>query len=406
MLWLSDLGGATDLLTIQKKNRESVQSDVERIRQEIASGKRHKVGSPEWMKDAGLVYDKNGIDVHRADEINNVVNQALAAGVEGEDISDDDSLEDRFKPRGQTLDDLLAKKFNPMEWVIPGLVAEGLGLIISPPKVGKSFLVLDLAVSVAAGVDFCGDLEVNQRPVLYLALEDGERRLQHRIVQLDKARMGMSYFEYLTEIEREKALGYVEEFIARYPKGLVIIDTLAMVMTYKRNGSTQYQHDHAMVSGYQAIAKRNPGSCILFVHHTRKSTDGDYVDSSSGTQGIVGAADFLMALSGKRGSGVAQLRVTGREVEDHSVTMKRDDKGFWLHDENAMEAPTPTEELSPKQQEILLALEAVYGGLTPKELQAMLEWENYNQVSNYLRKLMKEGHVRKSAGGKYVVSDA
>ena len=406
MLWLSDLGGATDLLTIQKKNRESVQSDVERIRQEIASGKRHKVGSPEWMKDAGLVYDKNGIDVHRADEINNVVNQALAAGVEGEDISDDDSLEDRFKPRGQTLDDLLAKKFNPMEWVIPGLVAEGLGLIISPPKVGKSFLVLDLAVSVAAGVDFCGDLEVNQRPVLYLALEDGERRLQHRIVQLDKARMGMSYFEYLTEIEREKALGYVEEFIARYPKGLVIIDTLAMVMTDKRNGSTQYQHDHAMVSGYQAIAKRNPGSCILFVHHTRKSTDGDYVDSSSGTQGIVGAADFLMALSGKRGSGVAQLRVTGREVEDHSVTMKRDDKGFWLHDENAMEAPTPTEELSPKQQEILLALEAVYGGLTPKELQAMLEWENYNQVSNYLRKLMKEGHVRKSAGGKYVVSDA
>lgn len=406
MLWLSDVAGSsTDILTLQRQNREAVQADVHRIREEIASGKRHKVGSPEWMKEAGLVYNVKEERVDRLDEINAAANRALSGVDEAEDISDDEeSLEDRYKPKGKDLFFMALEEYEPMKWVVPGMIAEGLGLLISPPKVGKSFLVLDLAVSVASGVDFCGDLEVNQRPVLYLALEDGDRRVVSRMKQLGKA-VRPGQVEVHTEMEQEKVVGYVDEFVRTHPEALVIIDTLAMVMPDKKASVTQYQHDHRAITEYQSIAKRNPGSCVLIVHHTRKIKTDDWLDSTSGTQGINGAADFVMALTGRRGAGVAQLQVTGREVEDNSKTMKRDDNGFWLHDENAMEAPTPESDLPLKQREILEALEVRYEGLTPKELQEWLEWKNYNQVTNYLSRLMKSGHIRKSAGGRYVVND-
>lgn len=407
MLWLSDItGSTTDYRTLEAKNRESVQARVAQIRQEIKEGKRHRVGSPEWMAEAGLVYDEDGVNVSRFDEINQAVNQAFEAedSVESTFEEGEASLEDKYKPgRGKSLVDISYEEHEPMQWVVPGLIAEGLGLLISPPKVGKSFFVLDLTVSVAAGIPVCGDIEVDRRPVLYMALEDGERRIHDRLKALGKRVDGIT--EVHTEVEREHAVGVVEDFVARYPKALVIIDTLVMVMPDKKNNVTQYQHDHRAISEYQTIAKRNPGSCILIVHHTRKMKTDDWMDSTSGTQGINGAADFVMALTGKRGAGVAQLQVTGREVEDHAVTLKRDDNGFWLHDENAMMGPTPNEELSPKEKEIVEALMMSDGGLKPKELQDFLQWKNYNQVTNYLARLMKSEQVRKSSGGRYVAVD-
>jgi RecA-family ATPase len=55
---------------------------------------------------------------------------------------------------------------------VPGIVCEGLSLLAGPPKVGKSWLSLDLALSVAGGGKAFGAIPVQPGPVLYLALED------------------------------------------------------------------------------------------------------------------------------------------------------------------------------------------------------------------------------------------
>ena|SRR5687768_9966457 len=75
--------------------------------------------------------------------------------------------------------DLQVMKFPPVRYVVPGFIAEGCTLLAGRPKLGKSWLMLGLAV---AGGRYClGDARCEQGGVLYLALEDNQRRLQRRI---------------------------------------------------------------------------------------------------------------------------------------------------------------------------------------------------------------------------------
>ena len=71
-----------------------------------------------------------------------------------------------------------AQEFPPLQWAVPGLIAEGMGFVIGPPKLGKSWFVLGIGLAVASGGKALGKIPVQSRPVLYAALEDGDRRMQ------------------------------------------------------------------------------------------------------------------------------------------------------------------------------------------------------------------------------------
>ena len=77
--------------------------------------------------------------------------------------------------------ELLAQEFPTLQWAVEGLLPEGSTLCAARPKKGKSFLALGLCVAVASGGRALGSLNVTQGDVLYLALEDGPRRLQARL---------------------------------------------------------------------------------------------------------------------------------------------------------------------------------------------------------------------------------
>src|SRR5215210_144378 len=77
--------------------------------------------------------------------------------------------------------ELRRKEFPPIRYVVPGYIAEGCTLLAGRPKLGKSWLMLDVGLAVAAGRICLGETACEQGDVLYLALEDNERRLQRRI---------------------------------------------------------------------------------------------------------------------------------------------------------------------------------------------------------------------------------
>src|SRR6516165_4461609 len=73
-----------------------------------------------------------------------------------------------------TAKELKTRVFPPVTFIVPGLIpSEGVTLICAKPKVGKSWFLLDTCLSTTA-----------QGDVLYLALEDGPRRLQDRTAKL------------------------------------------------------------------------------------------------------------------------------------------------------------------------------------------------------------------------------
>ena len=67
--------------------------------------------------------------------------------------------------------------------VIDGLLYPGTYLFAGAPKVGKSFLMAQLAYHVSMGLPLWG-YPVHKGTVLYLALEDDHRRLQGRLYRM------------------------------------------------------------------------------------------------------------------------------------------------------------------------------------------------------------------------------
>ena len=82
------------------------------------------------------------------------------------------------------IDSLIAETFQPLNWAVNGLLPEGCVLFAGRPKLGKSWLVLQLALAVASGGKALGSIPAEQGDVLYLALEDTKRRLQSRVKTL------------------------------------------------------------------------------------------------------------------------------------------------------------------------------------------------------------------------------
>src|SRR5699024_1661341 len=94
----------------------------------------------------------------------------------GDPMSDLD-LWGRLRP-GDWLD---AQVFPPLGYAVPGIIPEGFGLLAAPPKAGKSWFALGVLLDVARGARTLGGVDTGPaRPVLYMALEDGDRRLQGR----------------------------------------------------------------------------------------------------------------------------------------------------------------------------------------------------------------------------------
>jgi Mrp family chromosome partitioning ATPase len=76
------------------------------------------------------------------------------------------------------------KKFDPISYVVPILIPEGVTILAGKPKVGKSWLALDLALALAGGRFVLGDIHLIEGDVLYAALEDNDRRLRSRIERI------------------------------------------------------------------------------------------------------------------------------------------------------------------------------------------------------------------------------
>ncbi|SEC93182.1 Bifunctional DNA primase/polymerase, N-terminal (plasmid) [Tsukamurella tyrosinosolvens] len=302
--------------------------------------------------------------------------------------------------------------FAPLVELVPGVVTEGCGLIVGPPKAGKSWFVLAVALAVAAGGRALGCLSCEKRPVFYLALEDGDRRLQTRMRQLHGKAPLPSGFDYMTAIQPGMAAATISAWLDRHrdAQPLIIVDTLGKTRgTGPGPGASAYQHDYHAMSELKALVDGLPGSSMLIVHHTRKSgsgTGGDFVDAVSGTHGLAGAADFVLVLSRKRGTSAGQLSITGRDVTEREVALTTAD-GLWTLDGGSLDAAQralstreASGQLGGRSLGILDIVNSSDGAITPGEVAAQTGLDA-KSVSNVLNAAVAAGRLEKVARGQY-----
>ena len=122
-------------------------------------------------------------------------------------------------------------------------------------------------------------LTVEQRPVFYLALEDGDRRMQDRCRTLLGHAPIPDAFDYLTKLERPGTViptitAWLDQHADQAP--LVILDTLGKVMPPALNNETTYQRDYRIGSALKRIVDDRPGSALTTNHHDRKAATDDF----------------------------------------------------------------------------------------------------------------------------------
>ncbi len=214
--------------------------------------------------------------------------------------------------------------FPPIRWVLPGIVPDGLTLLAGQPKVGKSWLALQIATAKSGGVPLFGGRTPTEGEVLYLAYEDNPRRLSDRL-----RASGLPVNHNLTFDTQwptgEACIHAIEEWASAHPKlSLVIVDTLIRAFPdMSGNGGATYAAESRAAGAVHSLSQRI-GVPIFAVHHMRKMTSTDWVQEISGSTGLTGAADTLLGLRGERGSGVAVLSGTGRDVPDIELDLTRD----------------------------------------------------------------------------------
>ena len=248
--------------------------------------------------------------------------------------------------------------------VIDGLLCSGTYLFAGAPKVGKSFLVAQLAYHVSTGKRLW-EYDVRPGTVLYLALEDDYQRLQERMYRM----FGVEGTDKLHFATYAKQLGngldeQLDKFVREHPDTrLIIIDTLQKI---REMGGEAYSYadDYQIVGRLKQFADKK-NLCLLVVHHTRKQPSGDKFEMISGTTGLLGCADGAFILQKeKRTDSAATLDVVGRDQPDQRIHLVRDEVRLtWDFDHTERELwKEPPDPLLVKLSELVTAERPVWSG--------------------------------------------
>lgn len=292
---------------------------------------------------------------------------------------------------------LMMKHFPPLRYVVDGYVSEGLTILAGAPKLGKSWMALNIAVAVAGGEPAFGTVPCETGDVLYLALEDNERRLRSRLLAMGCQEAP----DRLTLCTRwptlaDGAVDQMEEWAASAPKPtLVVIDVLAKVREAASGRDTAYDADYRTLTALQELAgERN--IAILVIHHTRKQESDDPFDSVSGTRGLTGAADTVLVLKKEHSNGRTVLYGRGRDIAEIETIFEFDGcRGRWSVRGEAADLGRTDE-----RDEILEVLKDADQPMSPKAVSDVLG-KNSETVRQILSRMARAGEIEKFGRGLY-----
>ena len=332
-------------------------------------------------------------------EINDIEELLNAAQVEREPESQD--------PRDNWHDDLLSSdlilttEWPEPKWAVPNLLPAGLSILGGAPKVGKSFLGMQMTLAVVSGGVFL-DRKVEAGPALYFALEDPPRRLQERMrkqgwvqgLPADFLTLG-SFEERIGDL-RTGGAERIARQIERKGYRLVVIDTFSRALLGDQNDVREMT---AWMSPLQEIA-HNCSCAVLLIDHHRKNGgfENNVVADIMGSTAKGAMVDTALGLYKERGENTAELAISGREVPEKTIHLVMDwETGFWAEDDD--------DRLTWQQKETIHTLNDL-GPSSTTELAIAIYGDKGKRgiVFNHLKSLCRKGYVIKN-GHSYAISN-
>ena len=233
---------------------------------------------------------------------------------------------------------LMSTPLPPIRFSIATLLPQGLSILAGAPKVGKSWLALQICLAVTKGEPLW-TLPTEKCSALYLCLEDSFARIQGRLFDIGGDAPDNIHFAVLADSIGAGLEQQIESFLQEHPGTmLVVIDTLQKVRSVTNDNA--YAADYHDIGLLKAIADKH-SIAVLLIHHLRKQSDDDPMNMVSGTTGITGAVDNSFVLKEtKRGSRRATLYCTGRDIEYREIELTQDKQTHcWTLESDSLDNP-------------------------------------------------------------------
>lgn len=309
---------------------------------------------------------------------------------------------------------ILEHKPEPMRWVWPGVIPEGLTLLVGAPKAGKSWVDLQLTFALASGrpdLLFAWGQQIEPSPALYCALEDPQRRVYSRGNQILRSLPDLKLahdadvwldIPPIAEGGREQ----IEEWLEAHPNArAVLVDVLAKVRSHPKSDAPLYQVDYDAIGALKDIADDH-GISVIVTHHDRKKADDDFLNMVSGTKGITGAADTILYLTRKRGSTEGEMKLESRDVEECKFQMEFHKAAGRWHVLNRIEGNDDTPKDTTAGYERLRRMIAARGDSSAEDLARIVDTD-VRAVRKTLKLGEEEGVLGQTSNGLwYVVEGA
>ena len=184
----------------------------------------------------------------------------------------------------------------PPEWLIDGIITEGgVAGMYGAPEAGKSFLAIDMALCIAAGIPWQGH-ETQKGFVLYISAEGGSgvgKRalawlLEH---QIDPREADVAWLieSIPVNADSEQMITLMERIVnevRRHPV-LIVVDTLARCF----DGDENQQEDMGRFVAGIDILRQEFGCTVMVVHHTNAGGTRE-----RGNTAFRGAADTMIRI--------------------------------------------------------------------------------------------------------------
>ena len=307
---------------------------------------------------------------------------------------------------------LMSQPLTPLNFVVDTLLSQGLHILAGSPKVGKSWLALWLAVTVAKGEAVWG-MGVKQGTTLYLCLEDSTLRIQNRLFEITEDAPASVHFTTNSDTLGKGLEEQLCAFLSEHPDTvLIIIDTLQMIRGAGYDNT--YANDYRDLSALKHIADTHR-IAILLVHHLRKMNDDDPMNMISGTTGLSGATDsnFVLRKSQRR-ENTATLYCTGRDIPYRELALEFDgeDHVWKLLSDDCEQTEQPSErilfllsELLRQQPEISAPAKVLLEKIDPAGAEGLTPNSFSHRIRKSVDALRRDGitvSFRKSNGDRLI----
>ena len=233
------------------------------------------------------------------------------------------------------LSTIIETEYDPLVEIVEGMLTPGLWFLAAKPKLGKSFLTMQLAHAVATGTEFLGRKTI-QGSVLFVALEDNARRIKKRAEMCGYDKCKNIHFTFVSP----KLMDGLEEQLLQKAKELgdcklIIIDTFIRAKSSKKKigGNDSYEEASFLIDKFQRMLIGEDICCMANTHDKKEkeSKNDDKVNRMTGSAAYQGQ-DGTWRLDRRRGGeGIyanTEFTIVARDLPEQEYEIKLE-QGTW-----------------------------------------------------------------------------